>query len=262
MDSEFNPYLFKKAMSYLNPVLKNRKLHAFIFLGDPQIPELGSEVFNILDITSVSKILRDHLDTLELTIEVYSSFNKDYKSITKLIDTMDCLEVYWKVSPLYYFKNNIKDFIKNISLCKQCDVLGEITCIVRDSYKKEDSYIYSILKNIFKEELITTAPLRGEECLYNNTSNYVTHELEFTNSKKIKVSFYKLQCLKLSFFGLKCDILNHLEVTLSGDFYSCSTGYELQQCLPNSNKQSLYQVCSDFTCPYSSCKHNDNMSLS
>lgn len=262
MDSSFKKSEFTKSIVKINSLIKNRKVHAFIFLGDPQIPELGSEVFNTQDVIEVSEILRDSLDTTKLTVEVYSTFNVSSEEVVHLIDEMESLNVSWKVSPLYFFENDLKEFILNMSLCNQRQVLGEITCIIRDSLKKEDTNIFNVLKNIFRNSLLSTAPLRWEEHLFENISNYVSHELEFEDNTTQRLSFYELLGMELSYKGLKCDIHNHLEIDLKGNIFACSTGYENEDILKVTKSNSIEDVCNSFVCPYTLCKHNDNMSLS
>ena len=262
MASSFKKTDFKKSIQKINNLISNREVHAFIFLGDPQIPELGSEVFNISNVTDVSKILRDHITTFKLTIEVYSTFSVPSKVMVDLVDQMEGTGVSWKVSPLYFFNNDLKDFILNISLCNKRHVLGEITCIIRDSHRKDDLNLFNVLKNIFRDSLLSTAPLRWEEDLFENVSNYVSHEIEFEDHTIKRLSFYELLGLQISYKGLHCDIRNHLEIDLLGNIFACSTGYENSDSLEITKCNSIVDICDSFKCPYNLCKHNDNMSLS
>jgi len=260
MDSKFDESGFIKALINLNTLLDNRKIHAFIFLGDPQIHELGSEVFNIGDIVSVARLLRDYVLTEELSVEVYSSFKNDFNETKEMIKKMNSLEIPWKVSPFHFHQENFKNFLLTLNVCKASGVLGEITCLTRQGWEINDERNYQIIKTLFGETLLSQAPLRGEESSFKNKCNYTTHKLEYTDKDAEALSYYELQGKDISYKGMFCDINNHLELDLSGNLYACSTAYENKDIIDP--EEHLEKICSSFKCPYSRCKHNDNMSLS
>lgn len=254
---------FEDSLFLLRKLLGPREIHSFVFLGDPQIKELGEEVFADSAICPVYSLVRS-LGVSNHALEIYSTFNCSPVVVAKLVQYLNPVCSAWRVTPLYYFENDFNTFLKNILIFKDADVLGEITSLIREGDQVADYKNYSLLKAVFKDSYVTLAPKRGEEQSFRNKDSYKSHEIIYSTGESEKVSFYELQGKRPSFEGLSCDLGNHLEIDLSGNIYSCSTAYEKKEVLLpfGFSEDALKSVLnSKFTCPYSLCVHNDNMSL-
>ena len=261
--SSYNRIPFEESLSMLRASLGDRDIHSFLFLGDPQIRELGGEVFQEPLLNAIPSLVKS-LGNENQEIEIYSTFDYPTEEIDCIIKALKDICSFWKVSPLYFFKNNFNLFLKNISLFHKANVLGETTYIIRDEFKELDLRNFNLFKTVFKNAEVSLAPKRGEESNFEKKDSYESHEVTYKSGITERLSFYNLQGKQLSYRGLFCDLKNHLEIDLSGNIYSCSTGFENKEVLLThgfSDKELNAVLRSNYPCPYRACIHNDNMSL-
>ena len=261
---------FFEKIIWLKKYIQNKKVHTTIICGEPMVLEFGD---HYLDKNIISVIENLFLAFSNLYIEVYYDLLAECSIFKSIIDKLLILnKSNWFFAPEFYSPSSLKKynlFIENLDYLKKNSRLSVTSFIICDNSKFLDKHIYNCLVNKFPDEHILMIPRQGEEELFysnqgfGNLSNNKINYILSNNMENKKVSYHELLLNgNNNFEHYYCDIVNHVVLDMSGNVYSCLTGFSKKEIIFSSgDEKEFLSKFKYIRCPYKKCLYDDCMSV-
>ena len=269
----FDPAIFFERLSWIKEHIKDRDIQIIFFGGEPMVPEFGNHKFTA-EWESLFLTI-PHILKKKVEVEIYSDLIVEHQSFRNMVDRLKVYDsfVSWKFTPEFYPPTSMSNFVWfmiNFKYIYETPYLGNTSYIISSESDAFDKIAYQTISESFPKADIHMQAKPGEEDFFWGKGSLgsleeapKSHLVSYGSSSVREVSLPELVTENLNHFkGMFCDTRDHVVLDLSGNLYSCMTGYKNRDLLFSEGTKQEFLSKLNFTkCPYECCLYDDNMSV-